>query len=710
MNIASFSGFFDRLQYRLSLYARLLDMKTDVNSFAPMRTDSTIQRIYVINLDRKPDRWHQISRELERFRGQSGMPLSSITRRFSAIDARYFRGSPDNKTLYPYYSLADQLQVEPTPLLQVDAKSRVQNIKMTPQEVAVALSHIEVWRLIAASDVPYTLVLEDDVYFRRGFARSLDAAWLALMHQASMLAPFDLLYLSFDEVGVGLQAEEQPEKPIRKPTRGIWQASGYILSCAGAQKLIELLPAHGPIDLWLNLQFDKLDVFITQRSIIEQRIDVPSTNSYSVLPVLSQVGVLTREKPLVARVQELPGPVFACGAPGSGLTALAMALSMLGYTCCSDLRELPTQEQESLIAKRRSRNFNAYVNIGSLSTQLLTNIVKLYPNTKFIITSPGDDKLLTLIPGQVLYLPNEHQDKWAALSSFLELAYPAFPYPACNDIGQRHMLNHGNEEKKPSPFKPLKFDSSPWIVPSKEWHGIAIVRAGQEHGTKAGEIQVWNGSTGLDDNYWKLRDDTFPSNLSLFAPDNFKADSSGAAKLVFRKEATLVRSFTSGAIASQRRFLYGKFAAELRPSNVCGLITGIFLHRNGPRQEIDIEFLGRDTTKILVNVYYNPGIEGTKLEYGYRGTPTLIELGFDAAEEFHCYEIEWQAHMIRWHIDGHVVYERVLWNPTPIPNLPMEFNVNLWHSRSKELAGKLDASRIPAQAEIKGIRIVQDRY
>jgi beta-glucanase (GH16 family) len=185
---------------------------------------------------------------------------------------------------------------------------------------------------------------------------------------------------------------------------------------------------------------------------------------------------------------------------------------------------------------------------------------------------------------------------------------------------------------------------------------------------------------------------------------------SACSTLTLQREATPVRSFASAAVASRRSFLYGTFAAELRPSNVSGLITGIFLHRNGPRQEIDIEFLGKDTTKMLVNVYYNPGAEGTKLEYGYRGTPTLVDLGFDAAEAFHRYEIEWHPHAIRWYVDGKMVHERVLWDPTPIPNLPMEFNVNLWHSRSKGLAGKLDAHRIPAETEIRSIRISQESY
>jgi len=345
MNTMSFSGFFERMRYRLTLYSRLFDTKRKVNSFADMEMDDAIQRIYVINLDRKPDRWHQVSRELRRFRGREGTPLSSITRRFSAIDARYLEGEPDNQILQIYYSLADQLLVEPNPRLRVDAKSRAQRIMMTPQEVAVALSHIKVWKLIAASDIPYTLVLEDDVYFRYGFTHRLDEAWLALMGRSPETSIFDLLYLSYKSVGIGLHAEKQTTGPVRRPENGIWWASGYVLSQSGACKLLELLPACGPIDLWLNLQFGKLDILTVRHSIIEQRIDVPSTNSYSIMPVLSQVGVLTREKPLVARTQDLPCPVFAYGAPESGLTALAMALSMLGYSCCSDICELPPQEQ-----------------------------------------------------------------------------------------------------------------------------------------------------------------------------------------------------------------------------------------------------------------------------------------------------------------------------------------------------------------------------
>ena len=705
MNTASFSGSFARLRHRLTRQIRLLDRDADVNSFAGGKAADSIQRIYVINLDRKPDRWHQVSKELGRFRGKAGIPLLSISRRFSAVDARYMEGDPDDKILQPCYSLGDQLLVDPDPRLPLDAKARAQRIEMTTQEVAVALSHIQVWKLIAAGDVPYTLVLEDDVYFRHGFARSLDAAWLALMRRSSGDAAFDLLYLSFKETGSGSQVKKETAGPVRRPEAGLWQASGYVLSQAGAGKLLESLPAHGPVDLWLNLQFGALDVFTTRHSIIEQRTDVPSTNSYSVMPVLSQVGVYTREKPLVARAQDLPEPVVAYGEPGSGLTALAMALSVLGYTCCSDIRELPAQEDHALLEKRRDRRFNAYVNIGSLGIRSLLVIADRYPKARFIFTARDGGELLHLDPGRSLYLPDQHPDKWSALSAFLEREYPALPYPKCNDIGQRVLTARDNKDGDLSPFERLKFDSSPWIVPSKAWRGVAVAETGTANDLEGKPILTMCGGAVLDESRWKLRDDTFPSNLAIFMPGNCTVGAPGATRLTLRQEATSVRSMTSAAIASRQKFLYGTFSAKLRPSNVSGLVTGMFLHRNGPRQEIDIEFLGNDTTKMLINVYYNPGTEGTKLEYGYRGTPVLVDLGFDAAEYFHVYEIEWRAHAIRWRVDGHIVHERVLWEPTPIPHLPMEFNVNLWHSRSEQLAGKLNVRRLPAYAEIEHIQI-----
>lgn len=307
----------------------------------------------------------------------------------------------------------------------------------------------------------------------------------------------------------------------------------------------------------------------------------------------------------------------------------------------------------------------------------------------------------------VLVLPAGHPDKWELLCGFLGCEYPCDQFPNCEDQAQRELsARRGEGEPDISPTtRRLRGDRSPWIAPAKDWQGIPLaeVTGGLTRRASAGSVS--DRFDRLDRELWTLRDDTFPSNLALFRPGNFSSGSDGIAQLVLREERTPVRDYTSACICSRQRYLYGRFVAEVRPANVPGLITGVFLQRNAPRQEIDVEFVGRDTTKMLVNVFYNPGGDGAKMEYGYRGTPAFVDLGFDASEDFHRYEIEWLANAIRWWVDGRLAYERVNWDPTPIPHLPMQLNVNLWHSRSRELAGRLAGDDLPAQTDLRRIEI-----
>ena len=734
MNNATRPGLLSRLWFQAMLGTRYLGIDASTKSFGTEVQLDTIQRIYVINLDREPDRWRQMRRELENLHDRSGRPLTTVSRRFSAVDARHYKAPPGPDVIQPHYSLADQLFVQPNPQLNEVTNAQSREIEMTPQEIAVALSHVEVWQLIAKSDCPFTLVLEDDVFFRRGFARNFDAAWEDLMQQSGRETGVDMVYLSYKEAD-----EEAPRKQFSDflfvPSTGLWQLSGYILSKAGAQKLLNLLPVRGPVDLWLNHQFNQLDVFATRRSIIDQRRDFPSTNSYSILPILSELGVITREKPLLVERKAMPGPVFAFGKSGSGLTALSMALSMLGYRCCSNISALPPDEHSDLFGKKRDRVFDAYANIGTLRTLELSKLAELYPQARFVLTVDDGERhrkstdgttrgtskseplrtdeywptdLYALLheemPKSVLVLPNRYRDKWELLCGFLGCEYPAYAFPECDDQVQRPLLLEAGENSSGRRFeaKRLKSDSSPWIVSRKDWQGLPLAKS-SEVVQRDSSISISDDFSELDSEQWLLRDDTFPSNLALFRPSNFEITANNVAQLTLRQEHTSVRQFTSASIASRRPYLYGHFEAEVMPSNVAGLITGIFLHRNAPRQEIDLEILGKDTTKVLVNVYYNPGNDGAKMEYGYRGTPALIDLGFDATKEFHLYKIEWSPESIRWLVDGRLIHERVTWEPTPIPHLPMQFNINLWHSRSKELAGKLAVNNLPAHSFVRCI-------
>ena len=204
---------------------------------------------------------------------------------------------------------------------------------------------------------------------------------------------------------------------------------------------------------------------------------------------------------------------------------------------------------------------------------------------------------------------------------------------------------------------------------------------------------------------WLLRNDTFPGNLGLFRPVNVAAQAGEGLSLAVIQESLGIRNFSAASISSRGAFLYGRFEAILQATSVSGLVTGFFLHRDSPRQEIDIEITGNRPDRLLVNVFYNPGTEGAKFNYGYRGTPAAVPLGFDASEAEHRFAIERDPCEIRWFVDGELVHRRSAWNPTPIPDLPMTLHVNTWPTRSRELAGRLALRSLPASAIVRSIAV-----
>jgi GR25 family glycosyltransferase involved in LPS biosynthesis len=686
------AGLGTRLGERLAFVARRAGRRR--SSAFSADDGPSVARVYVINLDRRADRWRGIRQELARVRDGQGSPLTAVTRRHRAVDWRDQGPTSGALDVAAEYTLAEQLFVQPVAVLHGDEDAAGIRIQMTAQEVAVARSHVEVWRRVAQGPDEYALVLEDDAYFTRRFVPATDALWRVLSAPAEG-PPFDVLLLSFAEVDGGARKADVSRTHFR-PVRGLWQLSGYVLSRRGAQRLLRRLPVRGPVDLWVNHQFAGLDVVAARHPVIRQRPAGASSNSYSVVPVLTALGVLTENRASRAPRPTSAAPVFASGSPDSGLRALATALSMLGYRCCSGVDVLPPEEHARVLAGGHGRVFDAYVDVTTLPPETWPALARAHPRARFIQTVPSgqDGRMDAPAAGPPrLVLPDGHEDKWQALADHLGCDYPAHAFPRVADRPQR--LRVADAEPTAALSRALRWDRSPWIIPDRTWTGFSP-RA-EEWPTAESVLGLSDGQGGLDERRWRLRDDTFPGNLCLFRPDNARV-LDGHAEIELRAETTPVREFTSGAIACTSRQTYGRYAAVIRPSAVSGVVTGMFLHRDAPRQEIDIEFLGSDPTRMLVNVYYNPGLEGTRLQHGYRGTPVLVDLGFDASADYHQYEIEWRPDTITWLADGRVVHRRRTWSPTPVPDLPAEFNLNLWHPRSVELAGTMNASALPAVA------------
>jgi len=660
--------------------------------------------IMVINLDRQPKRWWRVMRELGRFRTSEGVPLTSVTRRLAAVDARDGRDVAATVDVDAVYRIGDHLHVQPDARL-AECFAEDEPVRMTRQEVAVARSHVEAWKAVATGTNEYVLVLEDDVWFQPGAAGAIDRGWRAALGRCGVESGPRLLYLSYaDAGGTAVRADVCDE--LFRPVRGLWFLSGYVLSREGSAALLRALPIVGPADLWMNYRFAELGALALSSPAIVQRQDEVSDNVYSVLPYLARAGIVDAGCRDLPRDLPRSGPVLAWTGRGDR-ESLAMALSMLGLRVRAfDGDEEPIGERE---LKEMMKTFDALVDAPLVPAALAAaaadgRSVILREADALIPAGLESDQLQPLQSG-VLPPGDSSGGSWEALCGVLGLVKPVDAYPAGAPRTFR-VFRDDRPTKRPGSAAWLRrddclLDDSPWVLPSSSgWQPEAgASRSASDAGLPIADAPMTEASASFPGLI-----ETFPGNLASFAREGLRHSDEGA-HLVIESIEGGQRPYRSGAFASVRSFRHGRFEAEIRAAPGSGLITGFFLHRDTPRQEIDIEFGGADPRRMLANVFFNPGDDGTAMGFGYRGAPCWIDLGFDATEDFHLYAIDWQPDHVAWLVDGKIVHERVGWDPTPIPHLNMRLHANLWAPRSEELAGRIDESTLPAAAAFRNILV-----
>lgn len=700
MNLGRATGLLRKLVFRVTHTAGSIFPGGRIHAFGP--GPDRIEAITVINLDRQPHRWRRVARELRHFRTGHGAPLTSIVRRFAAIDARDGRAVAATADVDPNYRIGDQLYVQPDSRLSA-CFSDDERVKMTRQEIAVARSHIEVWKTIAAGSHKYVLVLEDDVWFKRRAAALIDRGWRAALQRYPDEGP-QLLYLSYVDAG-GAAERAEAYDCIFRPVRGLWFLSGYVLSKDGAAALLRSMPVIGPVDMWINFHFHELRTLALSSPVIMQRPDGASDNVYSILPFLARAGVVDANQyamsPRKARIGQL-----VAWSSGRERESLPMALSMLGLR----VRVFDKDEEEIRYSLLRPlfEVFDALID-PPLSDDALTKVLAS-EGIKFVVESDASEKCgfdLALLPSSrtLILAGSDLADRWwGAICAFLDIAEPVYAFPVGAPRGSRLFRDDrpgSHQSLEPAVRRSaVLLDDSPWVLPPDAWHPtLPVARPLRNSGPSILHESMTSASSEI-----RSMSETFPGNLAVFAHNSVTYDHRGAIVSI-DQNAPGEKPYRSGALASKRFFTYGRFSAEIRAAPGAGLVTGFFLHRHAPRQEIDIELPGNNPWRMLINVYFNPGDDGTALDFGYRGTPVYIDLGFDSTAASHLYEIDWLPEGIVWSVDGNIVHERVGWDPTPIPHLPMRLHANLWAPRSEQLSGRIDNEKLPSTAYFRSISV-----
>ncbi len=138
------------------------------------------------------------------------------------------------------------------------------------------------------------------------------------------------------------------------------------------------------------------------------------------------------------------------------------------------------------------------------------------------------------------------------------------------------------------------------------------------------------------------------------------------------------QGYYGGEARTAHHYGYGEYSVSMKPAKVEGTASTFFTCTGNydigpdgnpnPWDEIDIEFLGKDTTGVQFN-YFVDGQGGH--EYWY-------DLGFDASEEFHEYGFRWAEDSITWTVDGKDVYTVSANADTPLPSTPGRILMNYW--------------------------------
>ena len=136
--------------------------------------------------------------------------------------------------------------------------------------------------------------------------------------------------------------------------------------------------------------------------------------------------------------------------------------------------------------------------------------------------------------------------------------------------------------------------------------------------------------------------------------------------------------YFGGEARTHQWFGYGDFEVRMKPAKKAGTASTFFTCTGNydtnlegepnPWDEIDIEFLGQDTTKVQFNYYVN----------GVGGHEYMYDLGFDASEEFHNYGFRWTEDYICWFVDGEPVYKVEASADSPMPAAAGRILMNYW--------------------------------
>lgn len=220
-------------------------------------------------------------------------------------------------------------------------------------------------------------------------------------------------------------------------------------------------------------------------------------------------------------------------------------------------------------------------------------------------------------------------------------------------------------------------------------------------------LEEFDGPTGLNKELFKTSgywSNGQPFN-SGWDPSYWTVEKSTALVLFLRKEQFYHGEwdlpYTSGELRSHAEYGAGCYSVCMRAAAPSGVASSFYIQNFGPggntrgssQNEIDIEFIGKEHTKLQTNFFsrsYDPDSNSGS------GNEQMHDVGFDVTKNFAAYSMRWEHNRIDWWVNGYHLrtqhaYEGGPAMPSPY-SIGMKISANVWavNKQAEEWAGTLD--------------------
>jgi hypothetical protein len=177
---------------------------------------------------------------------------------------------------------------------------------------------------------------------------------------------------------------------------------------------------------------------------------------------------------------------------------------------------------------------------------------------------------------------------------------------------------------------------------------------------------------------------------NIVSPEVYREDPAA-----FMEAGKTSKRFLSGQIQRRGWYGYGRYEIIMQPAQGDGVISAFYIYTGSyfgdTHEEIDIEVLGRDTSKVQLNRFR----DGQSF-----ADPVSKDVGLDTSEQPQLFAFDWQEDAIVWYLNDTELFRIDDAAEVPVP--PAKIYIDMWAGgeMQSEWAGEADA-------DVNGYALIQ---